>query len=507
MRSSWRSLAFVVAAPVVALSTSCKDIDDPDHNRPPAPFDDDAEVVESGHAQTPEFYAADAAYLQKNSTFYFKIFNDSFTRRFDDLPAVGDVPTNRKPYSGGYYAEGDGGTDQIVAGNQTPLQKYDKAFNGGENKASAWERSKHTTGPNWAGHCNGFSATATRHPKEPANNVVRNGVTFAPQDIKALLAEIYMNADYEFLGGNRCDIDGTPPSPGSRADPTVMGVCEDINPATLHTAITNWIGRMKHPLIMDMFSGDQVWNYPLYKYQVTQKDPITKAQAMQYVSGGGANYIFNPTAVKFVYVKTTLTYAEATRAETVGKLTPGTMNLSYVLELDQAGDIVGGEWAGATSQKTHPDFLWVALEPMTPNGTRYMGNPNLSNDEVIKLWAESVGEDPNNPPLDIKRPTGPDDWGKWPDFEVTLDGNARGAVFGGKPTTIHIKRKGRLVGDFDLDVVLNGNPLKTLTASGDEDITFAFEPGTGLSRLQFIWKRGATPIDGQLYYLRFLAMR
>ena len=48
------------------------------------------------------------------------------------------------------------------------------------------------------------------------------------------------------------------------------------------------------------------------------------------------------------------------------------------------GNIVGGEWTGQ-SQREHPDFLWVALEPMQGNGTRYMGNPNLDANEVCLL--------------------------------------------------------------------------------------------------------------------------
>jgi hypothetical protein len=470
---------------------------------------DEGAVVDARHTEaggTPEFYAADAAYLQKNSTFFFKVWGDAFTKDLDDLPMQGEVPDDKKPHSGGYYAEGDGGTNQVVAGNKTPLQKYDSAFNGGQNKAAAWEQEKHTTGPVWAGHCNGFAATTQRHPKEPFKPVTRNGVTFEPQDVKALLAEIHMNADYEFLGGNRCDIEGTPPAPTDRTDPTVMAVCEDINPGTLHAAIANWIGRTKHTLIMDMFAGDQVWNYPLYKYEVTRKDGITEAQAKQYVTGAaGADYQFNPAATKFAYVETTMTFAEAFKREALKTLTPGSMSLKYVLEMDAAGAILGGEWVGADSRKNHPDFLWVALEPLEPNGTRYMGNQYLSNQEVIKLWAESVGEDPENPPLDIKRPSGPDDWGKWPDFEITLDGNQRGAVFGGKPATLRIKRKEQLLGDVALEVLLNGATLKKVNATAEEEITFAFTPGIGLSRLQFNWSRGGTALDPE--YARFHAVR
>lgn len=486
-----RPLAFLP----LLLIVSCKDTGQN--------FEEEGTVPAKRHA---EFYAADSEYLQKNSNFYFRVWNDGFTRRLEDLPASGQVTAERMPHSGSYYAEQDGGTDQVVAGNKSALAKYDDAFHGGEPKAVTWEREKHTNGPSWAGHCNGFGATTQRHPKEPVKSVVRGGVTFDPRDIKALLAEIHMNADYEFLGGNRCEIDiNALPTPGTRADPKVMGDCEDINPGTLHAAMTNWIGRMHHALIMDMYSGEQVWNYALYKYDVTTKQELTQAQASELV-GGGSTYKWNPTAVKFFRLESKLTYAEATRKESLGKLTPAEMTLNYVLELNAEGEIVGGEWADANSRKNHPDFLWVALAPLEPNGTRYMGNQHLDNKEVIKMWAESIGADPDNPPLDIVRPAGKDDWGHYASFDVLLDGNNHGAVFAGKPAVLSIKRKEGLTGaGVVLEAALNGSPLKTVTTTGNEDIKVAFDPGLGLSRVQLTFKRDGAVVDDQ--YLRFHVMR
>jgi hypothetical protein len=450
--------------------------------------------------------AADGTYLQKNANFFFQVWDESFTRRLDDLPDAGEAPADKRPYSGGYYAEQTGGTDVVMVGGKSPLTKYDEAFHEGRNKASAWERENHTTGPVWAGHCNGFAATAQRHPKEPSRSVVRNGVTFDPKDVKALLAEIHMNADYEFLGGNRCEAAGNTNQPSDRQNPEVMGECEDINPGTLHAAVANWIGRMRHTLVMDMFRGDEVWNYPLYKYEITNiTKNISEAQARQYVTGGNGEYIFNPNAQKFAYVQMTLTYAQATKAETLGKLTPAAMNLTYVLELNAEGEIIGGEWVGRSVQE-HPDFLWVALEPQTPNGTRYMGNPHLDSGEVIKIWAESVGYDPEAPPLDFKRPEREDSWGKWPGFEVTLDGNRQGAVFAGKPTALAIKRKEGLAGSgVELEIKLNGQALKSFTPEEGDDVRYAFEPGLGLNRLQFLWKKDGTQVEDQ--YLRFHVVR
>src|SRR5688500_2459508 len=123
-----RQLAILVAS-VGALSASCKETDrlfyeEEEHN-----------VVLARRDAKVEVYADDAEYLQKNSTFYFRVWDESFTARLDDLPNSGEVPDSKKPYSGSYYAEQDGGTDQPVAGGRSPLAKYDEAFYGGQNKA------------------------------------------------------------------------------------------------------------------------------------------------------------------------------------------------------------------------------------------------------------------------------------------------------------------------------------------------------------------------------------
>lgn len=491
----------------LVLSASCKETS--------VTFEegDDAGVVLARRSGNPEFFASDAAALQKNANFFFRVWDEGFSRRLDDLPREGEVPDAKKPLPGGYYPEQGGGTNVAMVGGKSPLQKYDEAFHGGQNKAAQWEIDKHTGGPDWAGHCNGYSAAAQRHPKEPSKPVVRGGVTFDPRDIKALMAEIHMNADYEFLGGNRCDREGNVPGPGSRTDPKVMNECEDINPGTLHAAVVNWIGRMHHTVIMDEFSGDQVWNYPLFKYQVVTQEAITKAQAKQLVIGqASGDYIFNPAAVKFVNIRTKLFFGAAQRHEVLGGrdaqnrvIPPGEMELTYVLELNGEGEILGGEWTGQ-SQTKHPDFLWVALPPLQPNGTRYMGNEHLSNTEVIKMWAESAGFDPENPPLDIERPPNVDDWGRFPSFEVVLDGGKTGAVFGGKKTMMKITRRDSLAsGNVTLELLLNGNTLATLTAKPNEDVTHGFDPGIGMNRLQFLWKKDGVQVEDQ--FLRFHVVR
>lgn len=488
---------------------SCKDLS----NKVPLDGSQDQpsdQIIDAKLSPKIQIYAADPEFINKNNKLYFKIWNETFSKKLDQLPLTGEVSQARKPYSGGYYPEKDGGIHVVMVGGKSPLQKYDEAFYSGQNRAVAWEVEKHTNGPSWAGHCNGFAAAAIRHPKEPFRNVQRGGVTFAPQDIKALLAEIYMNADYEFIGGNRCNQPGEVAAdrvlnPEASADPTVMNVCEDVNPGTLHLAVTNWIGRMKFPLITDTSQGEEVWNYPAFSYQILKKDEIPESLARQYVSNSGGDYVFNPSATKFFYINMKIQYAEALKKEVLGQLITKEMDLHYVLELNDLGEILGGEWAGAQSRKYHPDFVWIPFDPAVPNGTRYMGNPHVDSQEVIKMWAESAGFDPNQPPPRIKRPVETSAWGRWAQFEVTLDGKQTGAVFMGRPTLMEVKPKGGLVGaGISLEIELNGSPLKTFSPTDGGILKLSFESSRGLSILRFVWKKDSTVVEDQ--YLRFHVM-
>jgi hypothetical protein len=456
----------------------------------------------------PGFWADSRQEIAGSAEFFYNVWDESFTRRLDALPVSGSVPDDKVPYSGHWYPELNGGTN-IKLRNVSPLEKYDRAFNGGNPRAVEWERTNHAVAPGdpsaeWAGHCNGWAAAAARH-KEPMRAVTRNGVTFEAHDIKALLAEIYMSAKYFFVGGNRCEKTGSPGSPLSRTDPTKMSECEDINPGTFHVALGNWIGRKNHALVADESAGNQVWNYPLYKYS-SQIQMVSAAEAQRRIGGTGSAYIFNRNAASFAAVTTSISMAKALSAEPLGNVAPThevlQHNLTYILEISSNGEILGGEWTG-TSQQSHPDFVWVPLEAVQGNGTRFFGNPHLNVDEVLKLWAESAGVDPGNMPKLLSEPLWIQDWGRLPDFDLVLDGGQSGAVYLGKPTRLTIKRRERLVRNVSVDILLNGTLATALNGSGSADMAAIIEPRVGINDLELQWKRSG--VDFETHLVRFHA--
>jgi hypothetical protein len=474
------------------------------------PDSDSSVVVEK------ERTASAVSELRRSADFFFQIWNQRYEVNFNKLNTwqTGSVATEKRPFSGFWYPERTGGTN--VGG---ALGKYDRAFNGGRDLAAAWEKTNHTRPASdqdagWAGHCNGWAASAQRHA-EPRNSVTRNGVTFTPNDIKALLAELYMNANSVFLGGTRCGNrlqPCVPSTPDGRPDPTKLDSYQDVNPAAFHVVLTNWVGRFKHAIIFDERNDKEVWNYPIYgySYNFTTIPNANEAQA-RVSSSDGRGYKFNPEATKFVEVTMTITFTAALGAEAANGTFPNHRAqepkpvYKYILELNNNDEIIGGEWH-KDYVNNHPDFVWVALEPgENQSGSKEGGNPHLNTSEIIKMWAESIGADVNNPPTDIQTPNYQSNWGKFPEFTVTLDGSNNGAVFLSPKTKLSIQRSGRLAEKITLELGINDLIIQTLELEAGEAVNAEFESPVGLNRLAFIWKQTGT--DPYNTYLRYVAIQ
>jgi hypothetical protein len=307
--------------------------------------------------------------LEYQQQVFKKYWQTFLKRKLDDLPTEGEVPVFRVPYSGSSYPDAQGGTDVPVgSAGVSPLRKYDRAFNDGRSLATEYERRDVTrlrtyyyqptglfgmsrrlvsSAPGWHGHCNGWTAASIRHA-EPQKSVERNGVTFTPADIKALLADIYMYSETEHLGG---------------VDPV-------INPATLHITLTNWIGRSEHPVGMEATPGRVVYNYPIYAYKCS----------------------IHPHADREVEVRLTAVFGVNTRYEL--DRSPRLSNskyFHYLLDLDEEGNIVGGRYFRDSSQV---DMLWVPLKPVEGGEEgNEMGNPHISVKQVLAMWREATPQE------------------------------------------------------------------------------------------------------------------
>ena len=468
-----------------------------------------------GRKQLASLFATGQSEIRNKGNFYYAIFNRDYELKFDTLPKSASVDDAKIPYVGSWYPQVYGGTGVKTGSIPSALEKYDTVFNAGTTKAAQWEQQNHTvttSDPNsgWKGHCNGFSAAAQRHA-EPVKDVTRGSTTFSAKDIKALLAEIHMSAKFYFLGGNRCELANSSslPTPSNRSDLLSMSECEDVNPGTFHVAIANWIGIQKHALIFDISTKQQIWNYPHYRYD-SVVSTVDAGEAMRLVTGTKKTpYIFNPSATDFRSVVTTVYYSEAYGHEALTNEVAvasrfKTSTYSYVIELDSAGKIIGGEWIGDSIQN-HPDFVWVALQPDVGDGSPESSNPNLNPTDVIKLWAESIGKDPANPPLDVLQPTIATEWGKFPKFDVAINGLTTGTVFIGTTPRIRLTRRDALSGDVSVSLKLDGKDAGSGSASGSDPVTLDLTGATpGIHQLELFVKKGGTDADYQRVRIQVL---
>jgi len=296
----------------------------------------------------------------QNETFQH-YWRKDFDWKFDALPTKGSVPAERVPYSGYIYPDTAGGT-------RAALRKYDAIFHGRRSLAADYERWDTTafqepitrrgglfglrqvtrmSTPHWHGHCNGWTSAAIRHA-EPRHSVTRNGVTFSPAEIKALLAEIYIYNDHLDLSGSG----------------------QLISPGILHTVLANWLGRGRHPLGMESHPGEEKWNYPVYSF-----------------ASSSAKHSDHQVEVK-------LNLASAKDSQGEFDASPRIQEVNYfhyMLDLNDAGEIVGGYFFRDSSRI---DMLWLPLRPK-PSGEQghERGNPHVDVNEVLAIWRASVPED------------------------------------------------------------------------------------------------------------------
>jgi hypothetical protein len=298
----------------------------------------------------------------KQDVSYRQWWDTDFNWKFDDLPTKGQVPDFRIPYSGYIYPDRAGGTTSV-------LHKYDRAFNWGRSSAVGYEKWDTTAfkevddrpglfggrrlirgrprTPDWYGHCNGWTAASIRHA-EPQHRVQRNGVVFTPSDIKGLLAELYIYNDHDVLIGDE----------------------SSVNAGAFHAILANWLGRGEHPLGLESDPGKEKWNYPIYGFASS----------------------FAKRSSRLVEVKTNIVYAKDSQGEY--EESPRIHEVKYfhyTLELDGAGNIIGGSFYRDSSII---DMVWIPLRPKHPGQPgNESGNPYVDVNAVLALWRDSVPQD------------------------------------------------------------------------------------------------------------------
>lgn len=242
--------------------------------------------------------------------------------------------------------------------------------------------------PAWFGSCEGWAAAAAGHP-EPRRSVRYNNVTFTITDIKGLLSILYSAYVQErgksYRVGNYCS--------SIKCDEADF---MDINPGMFHLLTTNWIGKQRKSLLLDVKAGKQIWNHPFLDYVIQELRPITNIAELMKLFAETPRTNFTATTPpppgynlakfprppssrlpssrtrKLVYVKMFFQYVDERsggRDNVCFTCRPGmegnalkNMTTEYVLALDDKGEIIGGEWV-RQGVIEHPDIMWIAKPP------------------------------------------------------------------------------------------------------------------------------------------------
>ena len=303
-----------------------------------------------------------------------EIMASGFTHSFNALPLEGAMAPSKKGWSGHYWPTQKGSINyrwntpeprgfgtvspsraEVMSMSPeaiallAPSEKYDLYMGNYDYPTKkAASNFSNAGASDWAGLCHGWAPAALNH-NEPTPKVVTNPdgiqIPFGSTDIKALVSFYYAfiddSSDMAHQVGLRCFFGSW--LGGAR------GCGEDLNAGAFHIVAANMLGLRKEGFLSDVDRYKEVWNQPVVGYKTTILADNLKPE------GSAAR-----TAVKEMRVATEFFYVDeseiltwdvafGTKEQKISK-----KDLVYRLEINAAGQIVGGEW----ESEVRPDFLW-----------------------------------------------------------------------------------------------------------------------------------------------------
>lgn len=304
---------------------------------------------------------------------YWPIYRGGLGQRYNDPDFAGYEWKEAHDYVLAKPAAGivrDGQLDRL-----SPSEKYDYllGLTGFPFTAAQWSDgqeyfSRRGRVESWMGYCHGWAPASMMMP-EPKKKISAGKLTFYPSDVKGLATMTWAKGNFatRFIGG-RCNTEN--PSTDRNGRPNDEN-CLDNNPGSWHLVVVNQLGLSKRPFIMDASYDYQVWNHPVYSYDYTYFNPRTEkvAKFSEAAEKPGSwdkrKSVRSPSARTIVGVRMTVNYA-VENEPTVEEDQPSessSATYEYDLELNQQGEIIGGEW----HDTSHPDFLWVPEPGVFPS--------------------------------------------------------------------------------------------------------------------------------------------
>jgi hypothetical protein len=301
------------------------------------------------------------------------IFDAHFNYHYSTLPKSGRLTTGVIPWSETFWSAKKGSinlrwnspsqdayhytppTREEVAqmsraelAQLSPSEKYDIYMGNYQypiwsEVASSWANPRES---DWAGMCDGWSAAAIQY-KEPQAVDLKNKdgivVPFGSSDVKGLMAfsaSAHFKVETKQVGA-RCF---KKPRHGR-----ITADCDDVNAGAMHVIFANMIGIQKRGFVMDRDPGPEIWNQPVLGFEFKEVGSTENGVQMH------GTVIYVDELDNSMYDPVTGTKnAQETKLE-----------MDYTLDLDDAGNIVGGDWMEGSD---HPDFLWIPTNHLTFDG-------------------------------------------------------------------------------------------------------------------------------------------
>ena len=243
--------------------------------------------------------------------------------------------------------------------------------------------------PTWEGICHGWANAALHFPTEPKplryKGKFSKEIPFGSHDVKALLS--WFQGEWGNTVGDKDRLDTRrsigKTCPYKKTDPNFFGNfdCQDIKPQVFHLLLANKIGLRKQGFVADLFYDDEVWNFPVFKYETT---------ILKHENAIDLKKDFHSETVKAIKVRTKVYYATeiSPNWEALGTRYTGNIKTkfyTYTLALDARGNIVDGKWDRFSEQ---PDTLWVYekfnfINPKSPD-------KEILSSELQKIYQQSI---------------------------------------------------------------------------------------------------------------------
>jgi hypothetical protein len=267
----------------------------------------------------------------------------------------------------------------------SPAEKYDLLI--GDLDASLtmanWDEGEYFdrrgTMGDWMGVCEGSAAASAFFP-EPIRAVELpskiDGITvkFEAKDIKALAGLMWSefvvpDRDIPIIG-RRCRTNNPPRNSDGRI---TSGPCADTNPGTFHIALLNFVGAQEKPLFIDHSPGVEVWNWPINIYEVEYFHPEDRSRRSKNLKKSLVSYddfYKRHNDKRKQYRSPGTKFMVGVKVKFWANPQENGYQIQYDLELDGAGNIIGGEWHTAH----YPDFMWTIPDGLKPQA---MGDASI----------------------------------------------------------------------------------------------------------------------------------